>query len=240
MIDHHAEIRCGALRSVGVPALAGLVLVGLAACGTNGPDGISREEAEEASRALFSSMGQAAEGLAITDSLGIPASGAVTAGDPRTAAARAETETVSRRFDRSAACPEGGTVSFSGSLTGERTEESGSTSALMDFQGRADYEDCRVAAESDVFVLSTPSPLELSGSGEAHADSTSASGQIEWSVLGTLEWDRQEGRSGSCDFDFSISMSLDADTTSYEMTGSASGTMCGYDVDDSWNETWGT
>lgn len=240
MTEHNAEIRCNALRGVGVAALAGLVLAGLAACDANGPDGISREEAEEVSRALFSSAGQAVEGLAIADSLGLPASGAVTAEVPLTAAVNAETETISREFGRTAECPEGGTVSFSGSLAGERTEESGTISVLMEFQGRADYNDCRVAAENDVFVLSTPSPLELSGSGEGHADSTSASGQAEWGAQGTLEWDRQNGSSGGCDFDFTISMSLEADTTSFNMTGSTSGTMCGYSIDDSWSETWGT
>lgn len=240
MTENYAEVRSDVRRCLGVPTLTGLVLTGLAACGTSGPEGISREEAEEASRALFSSVGQAFDGLAIADSLDIPASGAVTADVPLDAAANAETETISRKFDRTADCSEGGTVSFSGSLTGERTEESGSTSAQMDFQGRADYDDCGVAAENDVYLLSTPSALELSGAGEARADSTSASGQIEWGALGTLEWDRQEGSSGSCDFDFTSSMSLEADTTSFEMTSSASGTMCGYNVDGSWNETWGT
>lgn len=233
------ENRLPALRVVSLALLAGLVAVGLTACGgddgPSGPDGeVSQAQAAKVAVAVNAALGQAFGAAA--------QQGGYAAFGPRSLAPAAYSHasvrpaTVEWDVDHSTTCPQGGTVTMAGGGTIDTDEEAGSIA--WSWTSDVGYDGCVVEADDGLFTLTATPPLEFAGSGQFTSDGgQGGSGSFAWDVAGTVQWDEQGGPSGTCELDLSASLEIDSSESSFSSTGSITGSICGHAVDDDWSGT---
>lgn len=233
------EHRLPTLRVVALAFLAGLVTVGLAACGDDdgpsGPDG----EVDQAQAAKVAVAVNAALGEAFGAAAQQGGSAAFGPGSLATAAssdASVRPATLEWDVDHSTTCPQGGTVTMAGGGTIDTDEEAGSIA--WSWASDVGYDGCAVESDDDLITLTTTLPLEFTGSGQFTSDGgQGGSGSFAWDVAGTVQWDEQGGPSGTCDLDLSASLEIDSSESSFSSTGSITGSLCDHAVDDDWSGT---
>lgn len=226
-------------RALPLVILAGLVAVGLTACGGDdgpaGPDGdVSQAQAEKVAVAVNTAAGQAfgaaAQQSGSTSLLSAALAPAASTGPGARAA------TLDWSFDSSADCPQGGMASVDGDGTIETNEDASSIS--WDWSSQVGYDGCGVETEDAVFTLTTSSPVQFTGSGQLTSDDAGGgTGSFDWSVSGTVQWDEQGGASDTCDFDLAAGLDIESTGSSASSTGSVSGSVCGRTVERSWSGT---
>lgn len=223
-----------------VVALISLAAFGLAACGGDDPAGpeeeISAEQAERVALAVSEAAGRAA-GLALAD--GQSAAGSVTSPllersvQPRT---QQDPGSFTWDFDSSTECPEGGTVGAAGSGSLESSEDGGTVS--FDWTAEVSYDECGVETDDGTFFLSTASPVDLDGSGQAVSDDGSLEGSFDWSYAGSVAWDELDGPSGTCTIDLTASLDFQGGASGATWSGTVTGLVCGQGVDREWSATY--
>lgn len=225
-----------------VVALLSLAAFGLAACGDYDPAGpeeeISAEQAERVALAVSEAAGRAA-GIALAE--GQSAAGSVApplaverSVQPRTQQAPGQ---FTWDFDSSTNCPEGGTVGAAGSGSLESSDD-GETVGF-DWTAEVSYDECGVETDDGIFILSTASPVDLDGSGQAVADGEdSLEGSFDWSYAGSVAWDELDGPSGTCTIDLAAALDFQGGASGATWSGTVAGSVCGQDVDREWSATY--
>lgn len=223
-------------------ALMSLAAFGLAACGDADPAGpeqkISAEQAEKVALAVSEAAGRAA-GIALAE--GQSAAGTVTPPLALERSVQPRTQQGSGQFtwdfDSSSECPEGGTVSAAGSGSLESTDDGGTIG--FDWAARVSYDECGVETDEGTILLSTSSPVDLAGSGQAVNDGEgSLQGSFDWSYAGSVAWDELDGPSGTCTIDLTASLDFEGGASDASWSGTVAGSVCGQSVDREWNATY--
>lgn len=124
-------------------------------------------------------------------------------------------------IDITSGCPEGGSLSVSGSVQGsvDGETESGTLTLGIDISAAG----CRFPAEGTVFTVDTRPQLELDG--DFAWEGGEPVGEQTFSYRGGIAWSAEDGRSGSCAFDLQVTRFEDG-------TLAESGTACGVLVGD--------
>ncbi|MFW6010651.1 MAG: hypothetical protein ACOC9H_01915, partial [Gemmatimonadota bacterium] len=229
--------RCSMLTDVrvGILALTALAAFVLTSCGGDAPAGpeeeISAEQAERVALAVSEAAGQAT-GIALAE--GQSAAGSLAPSPVLARSVQPKTQQAPGQFtwdfDSNADCPEGGTVGAAGSGSLESSDEGGTIS--FDWTAGVSYDECGVETDDGVFFLSTASPFDLDGSGQAVNDGEgSLEGSFDWSYAGSVAWDELDGPSGTCSIDLTASLDFQGGASSATWGGTVAGTVCGQDVD---------
>lgn len=225
-----------------IAALTSLAAFGLVACGGDDPAGpeeeVSAEQAERVALAVSEAAGRAA-GIALAG--GQSAAGSATrplalerSVAPRTQQGPGE---FSWDFDSSTGCPEGGTVGAAGSGSVESSGE-GETVSFA-WTAEVSYDACGVETDDGTFFLSTDSPVDLDGSGQAVNDGEgSLEGSFDWSYAGSVAWDELDGPAGTCTIDLTASLDFQGGASDATWSGTVAGSVCGQDVDREWSATY--
>ena len=117
-------------------------------------------------------------------------------------------------------CDEGGTFGVDGAITGSIDDQTLAGTLSLDVG--TSMTDCGFLAEEQIFTFNTNPDLQLEGS--VSWDQSGLVGTSTFTYDGGLDWAAADGRSGSCSFNVSVSLSQDG-------TETASGTVCGVNVD---------
>lgn len=226
-----------------VAALMSMAAFALAACGDDDPAGpeaqISAEQAERVALAVSEAAGRAA-GIALAEAQ--QAAGGSLASplavepsiQPRTQQAPGQ---FTWDFDSSTECPEGGTVGAAGSGSLESSDDGGTIG--FDWTAQVSYGECGVETDDGIFVLSTASPVDLGGSGEAVADGEgSLEGNFDWSYAGSVAWNELDGPSGTCTIDLTAALDFQGGASGATWSGTVAGSVCGQSVDREWSATY--
>lgn len=137
-------------------------------------------------------------------------------------------------FEETRNCPVSGTLHMTGSRSNTSTISDDTETVTANVQAELTANQCAGRTDDDrVMTFSTPSPFEISSSGEAvvaNPDSpdeqlVSADFTVAWT--GTFAWDLEGGSSGECDVD--MQMTLVVEPGSFGEV-SLSGTACGHPV----------
>jgi hypothetical protein len=192
-----------------VHPLAGLAvgLVFLAACAdsTSSGDTLDSQESADIAEELLN---------ASFDALG----GTTTAGSPFSSAPL-QAVPVSYPISSSATCDGGGTISVSGSLSGDIDTDGSGTLSLSITET---VTDCRITTNSKEFVVNSDPTLQMTG--DFTFVNAEPSGTQSLSFGGSFTWTSGDGRSGGCGI--SLTVTFDPATA----TGSMSGEVCGQSV----------
>lgn len=227
------------LRSAAIPALAGFVVFGLAACGDDGPTGpdVSQQQAEEVAAAVNSGVFQA---FGIATGGSGSASRAPSALAPRSYEMPTTISDGSYTFDNSTSCPQGGSLSASGDGTINTSQTQNTTTIEWDWNAQASYSNCGVETDQgNIFVLNTSSPIQFTGNGTVTSDQAGGgTGSFTWNYSGTIDWDEQGGPSASCDVDLTTTLDLQSSQNTFELSGSVRGTTCGRDINRTFSTTF--
>ena len=122
---------------------------------------------------------------------------------------------VDESLNDSAECPNGGSLSIRGNVSG--TVDDVTFEADLDFDLTQDMADCGITTASNaLFVLNGADDIAIVGSILMTQESVSGS----LAYQGGFAWDAEDGRSGTCGVDFDVSFS------STSATGTASGQIC--------------
>jgi hypothetical protein len=122
---------------------------------------------------------------------------------------------IDEDFSDSAPCPNGGTLTVDGNVSGTIDDET--FDADLEFDLKQDMNACGITTASDVqFVLDGAPDIDVVGSIVLAGESISGS----LSYQGGFSWEADDGRSGTCGVDVDVSVS------STSQTGTASGTIC--------------
>lgn len=124
--------------------------------------------------------------------------------------------TIDYAVDASAGCPLGGELAVAGSITGSIDDQTFAGSLNLNVETSAS--NCGFLHEDTQFTLNTSPNLVLSGG--FSFDQGELVGQAVFTYVGAVQWAADDGRSGSCTYDVSVTASE---------TGSLveSGTVCG-------------
>lgn len=123
-------------------------------------------------------------------------------------------------IDVTSDCPQGGSLSVSGSFEGsvDGETESGTLVLAIDITAAG----CRFPAEGTVFTVDTSPRLELDG--DFAWEGGQPVGEQTFGYRGAIAWSAEDGRSGSCVVGLQVTLSEDG-------TLAESGTACGVSVD---------
>ena len=122
---------------------------------------------------------------------------------------------VNESFDQSAACPNGGTVSISGSVKG--TVDNETFDADLDFDLTEDFSGCGFTTESQwLFTVDGEPDIDINGSMTVSGQNVSGA----LSYQGGFAWEAEDGRAGVCGVDFAVTFSTAS------QSGSWSGRLC--------------
>lgn len=211
--------RTGLAPRFGAVALAGALALA-AACGdgTSGPaeTGLTQQEAEELAAAL---AGQTAE-FAEDGGTGVaPSVSAEISVSPGAGVAAATFGPLA--FHRTRTCPEGGEVAVEGTVEGETDPDAGTSTAHL--EAEVVHDACGFVIRGTTFVVSGQPGLDLVA--DLAADEAGLEGPQTATESGTIGWEADDGRSGTCDVDLGWTLEPDAGTLTI------AGTFCGVEVE---------
>ncbi len=129
----------------------------------------------------------------------------------------AVTEPINRSAGYTRACPEGGTISVTGSVSGT-LDETGS--GVMSVERTLILTDCVRSRGEVTFTINTDPSIVLAG--EVAVENRIRTGGV-FTKTGAFEWEADNGRSGRCEIDLAITWSSDG-------SKSVVGTFCGREV----------
>ena len=130
------------------------------------------------------------------------------------ASAGAQVAPFSLTFDQSAACPNGGSISVSGSISGDIDEQTSAGNLQMDItQG---INGCVVVYDGDSFTVNGDPNITYQG--DIEFSQTAISGTFD--MEGGFSYEASDGRRGGCGIRLSVNFS----------NQSASGQICGLSV----------
>jgi hypothetical protein len=122
---------------------------------------------------------------------------------------------IDESLDDTADCPNGGTLSIRGNVSG--TVDDVTFDADLEFDLTQDMTDCGITTASNAqFVLNGADDIDIVGTILMSGESVSGS----LAYQGGFAWEAEDGRSGTCGVDFDVSFS------SASLTGTASGEIC--------------
>lgn len=122
-----------------------------------------------------------------------------------------------RTFTETRSCPAGGTMTLSGTVSGnvDRATRSGSITVSHTLA----LDDCARTRGDVTVTVNTDPPITFAGTVTIDAGQRSG----EFTKTGTFLWETSDGRSGSCEINLKIVRNADG-------TGSVTGTACGREV----------
>ncbi len=200
-------------RKTAILALTAALALSATACDDDdpvSPEGLGQQEAEVMTEALMEAGG-----------LGL---GVVGLGFGGMAAPAETTEDVT--LDDSFPCAGGGSIQISGQLSMARDGES------MDWTLEHTHQSCGVTAPSDNSSWTFDGAPSLTNSGSASA--TEEAFSLEGSQVGEIAWETGD-RTGTCGID--VSYSFQGDEAAGSFSGTISGSVCGFDVSQSFDVT---
>ena len=199
--------------------VAGAALV-IAACGddglptgTNSGDQPTAQEVDELVAELFESLADLFTGGFTSPSVAMP----FAPGLSLSVASVPIDETI----NESAACDGGGTVSVSGSITGDVDEQAGEGDIHMDVTENVN--NCLVVGETTTFTINTDPPIRMIGDFSVSQTSISA----DFNIGGGFRFTTDDDRSGSCAIDIRVDLSI---TSQGIVNESVSGSVCNRNI----------
>ena len=210
-------------RRIEKSAVMGMLACFAVACESGGPDAITQDEAN----AIAELVGNMTIGPLVE------LSGAADLG-------RNATEDRPRGrsgdFDRERECPEGGTVSISGTMSAERGEDS----RTRELRVTTEFDHCtRTNREGVTMALTGTVRKELTKTATYEDNVVSISMDGTWA--GSVAWENpDEDTSGVCEIDVTIDIDIviDRENRSREVEGGVTGTVCGVEVDTKNRRGW--
>ena len=118
------------------------------------------------------------------------------------------------------ACDEGGTFGVSGAITGSIDDQTFAGNLTLGVT--TSMTACAVIAEEQTITLTTNPDFQLDGT--VAWDQNGLVGTSTFTYVGGLDWSASDGRSGSCDFNVTVTLAQDGSET-------AAGQVCGVSVD---------
>lgn len=198
------------------------VAFGLTACGDDdgtGPEGdMTQDEAREVARAVTQQLGF----------LGFAGIGGASVQPDLRFEDGTANQTVDFDFEQS--CPGGGTVGFSGTVSGDQT----STTLDADI----DYNDCTQTPDQRTVTLNTTPVFDMTSTFEVVSETEF---QMNSDLAGGFDWDI-EGKTGSCSLDLTsdLTVTVASDGSSATVSVSTTGQICGQQIDESFESTVST
>lgn len=200
------------IRQLSLACSAGLILAFAACSDSTGPNGISREDANQLAADIdaITPLGTSDLGLGASFSIGVDGSGSAAASAP---------VPINNSFTFTRQCPQGGQVVLDGHTTGtgDRTTHS------LTLETVATRTDTNCAFETRHGVLTLNGNPNIAFDGKLNIVNGVLSGPQTATHKGSFTWARTGG-SGTCDVD--ITSSYDPSTH----TATVTGTFCGFDV----------
>lgn len=204
---------------------APVVALSLAACDDDGGTGIEGDDLTQAETEAMVDI-LLAEGLGTA--LGFGAFGGTFEPSDLPLVTRLAEEIDETFGPFTESCPFGGRVTWSGSATGNLDDETGEGD--IDLAFTTVHDDCGLSSE-DEDVLFT-----FTGDDQIDSDLafviTQQLVELDGATIGGIVWELEDGRSGRCGIDVGFSF----DVTETRVVGSMSGTVCGVDVSDDFDE----
>jgi hypothetical protein len=120
--------------------------------------------------------------------------------------------------NESGPCEGGGTASVSGSIEGSFDDQTGAGD--VGFDVTQDAENCVITGATHSYTVSGDPDLHLTGSFETDGGTTFSG---SFSLVGGLSFEVNDGRTGTCGVDVTVTVSA----TGTSFSGTVSGTMCG-------------
>lgn len=127
--------------------------------------------------------------------------------------------TIDYAVDVSSACPLGGAIGVAGAISGSIDDQTLAGSLSLDFATSATS--CAFVEEETRFTLDTNPDLVLSGA--FSFDQGELVGDAVFTYVGAVSWATDDGRSGSCTYDVSVTASASGSLVE-------SGTVCGASI----------
>jgi hypothetical protein len=200
------------IKQLSLACGAGLVLAVAACSDSTGPNGISREDANQLAADIdaITPLGTSDLGLGASFSIGVDGSGSAAVSAP---------VPINNTFTFTRQCPQGGQVVLDGRTTGtgDRTTHS------LTLETIATRTDTNCAFETRHGVLTLNGNPNIAFDGKLNIVNGVLSGPQTATHKGSFTWARTGG-SGTCDVD--ITSSYDPSTH----TATVTGTFCGFDV----------
>lgn len=127
--------------------------------------------------------------------------------------------TIDHGVSVTSACPMGGELAVTGEITGSIDDQTLAGTLSLDVATSAS--NCAFLHEDTQFTLNTAPDLALSGG--FSFDQGMLVGQAVFTYVGAVQWSSDDGRSGSCSYDVSVTA---------DQSGSLveSGTVCGQSI----------
>lgn len=203
--------------------LTGLAL--FAACGDDGPTGsntgdeLTQAETEELAADLFEVLGEVFTlgfGASEQPVLNLPNGISFSASSPA--------ETINETFSSSDSCDGGGTISVSGSVTGDVDDTTGEGNAELELT--MNFTNCLVTGQTRQYTVSGDPNITMAGDFEF----TQTSFSFTFQVRGGFSFTTDDGRSGTCAVSIDVSGSFDQSTGS--SSESVNGSMCGRNINE--------
>lgn len=209
-------------------AAAGVLAFFAAACESGGPDSMTEDEAA----AVMEMVGSATVGpLAEVKGGSAKAEGGAT--EDRGPDGRGNKE---GEFEREKDCPEGGTVTISGTISGDKDDES----HTWHMRVNTEFDRCTKTNREDV-------TLTLTGTvAQDLTKTTTYDGKVvtiamDGSWTGSVAWEKpDEDESGVCEIDVTMDVDIviDYENRTREIEGGVRGTACGVEVDTMKKRGW--
>ena len=124
-------------------------------------------------------------------------------------------------IDESGPCGGDGTASVSGSIQGSIDNETGAGN--LEFDVTQSATNCVIVGATHTYTVSGEPNIHLTGSFESDGGDTFSG---SFSLVGGLTFAVEDGRSGTCGIDVTVTVSA----TETSFSGTASGTMCGVTI----------
>ncbi len=201
-------------------ALLGAVLF-MAACNDGGPTGVNEgdELTPVETNEIFAEIFNELAGLFLLGGVG---------GGPQLAVGPTligiAPVTVSQTINESGSCEGGGTVTVTGSISGDIDEQAQTGTVTLDVTETIN--NCVVVTSTGTtFTVNTSPPIRMTGDFTI----TQTSFSLAFDITGGFTFTGSDGRSGSCLIDVSMSATVTGTTVAQE---SVSGTVCGQSITD--------
>lgn len=205
-------------------AVTGMLACLAVACESGGPDAITPEEAT----AIVELVGNVTVGPLVGLSVGAAQLGGGLADDgPRG---------PSREFNRERECPEGGTVTISGTRSAERDED-GRTHEL---RVTTEFDRCTRTSREGV-TMSLTGTIEKELTKKITYEDAIVSISMDGTWTGSVAWENlDDDTSGVCEIDVTIDIDIviDRENRSREVEGGVTGTVCGVEVETKNRRGW--
>lgn len=211
-------------RRIEKAAATGMLACLATACESGGPDAITQDEAT----AIAELVGNATVGPLVELS--------VRAARPGRRAADDGPRGRSGDFDRERECPEGGTVSISGTVSGERGEGGGT----VEMRVTTEFDRCTRTSRGGVAISLTGTVEKELAKTVAHEDNVVSVG-VDGTWTGSVAWENPDNDgSGVCEIDVTVDLDIviDRENRSREVEGGVTGTVCGVEVDTKNRRGW--